>query len=208
MEDKIKEFEQMYRANYIKYTKYLFVNYPNIPNHEDVIQECVINFLEKGYLYSHDPQKSNLSTYFLNYVKMQILQEQKKIQRRGDSVIDVKTESGKVVNYIELYAADIEEEQEDNTDEIIKDLDEKFNQIILKNPNMSQHVDMLILYACGYSYEQIAIKHNVTIQKVKNNLHHLRNRLGIKLKFRTSVDHVKKQNIKLRRKNQIEKSLK
>lgn len=66
----MKEFNDMISANYKNILNFVYKYYPNIPNKEDVIQDCCLYFIENSryFLFLTDSNIFFLSFPFLIFI--------------------------------------------------------------------------------------------------------------------------------------------
>ena len=168
MDYKEKVFSDFYEKNFDKLLKFLDYTYPNLHDPESQLQDTFIKFYE-SYYEGWDSTKSELFTYFVNYLKMSTLNTIKQKQKNTPISLDIEYDIGsKVVTLKDILI------QDDSTNGIDDKLD-IFNKIV-DNLEIKwiDKLELLMLYVKGLSYEEISKEKSIPLSQVKNHIRLIR----------------------------------
>lgn len=158
-----KLFDDYYNKNFNKLLRYLEYQYPNLYDPENHLQVIFVQFWER-YLPNWDETKSALSTYFGNYLNMEILN---RIKMQKDNIVSMDKEydvGGKIVTIKDILSEDTYHNRIDEKMDIL-------NQII-KNMDAKDLVNFetLKFYIDGMEYTQIAEHTGINLSTIKSRI--------------------------------------
>ena len=187
MKDKV--FTELYSKTFNKNLRWITYDY-NISKAkaEDILQDTYIKFYQR-YLEGHNEEKSSLSTYFTNYLKMELM------------VYNISRKRSKEIEFdITLIA----EEEDIEVTELKLDI---VNNIIKAAPdNIKEAYQLLLMWNSGKEAKEIGQELNINHNTIKTRIKRVREyiceeynkiqNLNIKFKKTKKKDKRRKNDIK------------
>lgn len=159
----MEHFNELYKKEYKIALKYLHKNFPNILDKEELLQNTFVKFLEK-YYHTWDPTKSQLNTYFYNFLKMETLSLHKSYKTKPYS-LDKKVEEGDNKSFLDLF---INEEYESAFDMDI------LNSIFDNLPEKYEYNYKLLLMSLKQKGIDISIEEDINFNTYKSKIRIIR----------------------------------
>jgi DNA-directed RNA polymerase specialized sigma24 family protein len=213
----IKLFEELIRKDYKKIKGFLINSYHiDVNDAEEILGIAIERFLVNNYVEKFDSTQSTLLTYFTNYVKLNYLHKTKYSDvKQREKIQSTINEEGELINPIEVFENVEQKDDEYDFESELKQTHELLQNISKRKVKYNLGVDMLYDVADGMSYDEIALKYNVTLTTVKNYIHLVRKILykEIREPFRndnlekTHILNAKNKSHKKNISNQIKRSL-
>ena len=156
------KFEQYYNTNFNKLLRWIKYNYPNMDDHENLLQETFVKFYER-YYNNWDSKKSTLDTYFRNYLIFESLNYIK-----GTKHIKSIDEEFDGVKLSDILV----DETLNNTLDFRLEIYNKIKDGL--NDKKKRNLDLLLMNVNGMTLKQISEKENIHLNRLKATMQRTR----------------------------------